>query len=176
MPLGTPRAQLCAQEPPRPSWHHSSLRRPAFPGHLCDLDVIIALWRPRRPPPSSHFPQSLGVPLPRRCFPSISSAFCASARGCPSKMKWEGGATTQLVPHSSCGQKPLSSSCQQPRSGPNDTGRRKTGQEEDTGSGTTLPALDPHYPPRFPQQLLDSRDKATIPHKQTKKVPPPPQV
>lgn len=106
---------------------------------------------PGVPHPAPTSPQPLGVPLPRRYFPSISSAFCARARGCPSKVGRE-GATTQVPPYSSCGQKPLLSSCQQPRSGLNDTGlgRRETGQEADTGSGAMLPALRSPLPSKVP--------------------------
>lgn len=106
---------------------------------------------PGVPHPAPTSPQPLGVPLPRRYFPSISSAFCARARECPSKVGRE-GATTQVPPYSSCGQKPLLSSCQQPRSGLNDTGlgRRETGQEADTGSGAMLPALRSPLPSKVP--------------------------
>lgn len=167
MPLGTPRAPLDAQEPPRPSWHRSSLRRPAFPGTPVRSGRAHCTLATQASPTQLPLPPATGRSSSPATFPPLSSAFCASARGCPSTMRWE-RATTLPPPHSSCGQTLLPPSVQQPRSSRNDTGLGQRENRPGRSHWVGGHALRFPSPPRQPQQLLDSRNKTTTAPKQNK--------
>lgn len=142
--VGTPGTWLALLQGPTSCPH---------PQHLCDLAVHTALSRPGRPPPSSHFPQALGVPLPYRYFPSVNSALW------PQDATPKAGVRGQSpYPISTRVQtKPLPSRCQQPRPGGNASGpgQKEAGQEEATGGGDDAPSSRSHHPPRPPRQLPD---------------------
>lgn len=104
-----------------------------------------ALSRPRRPPPRSHFPQALGVPLPYRYFPSVNSAFCARARRCYSKGGGRGQGTASTPSHPGYRQSPFfpDVSSLGRAATPAARGRRKQARRKPLGVGTTLPVLGP---------------------------------
>lgn len=98
MPLGTPRAQLCAQEPPRPSWHCSSLRRPAFPGTPVRSGRVHCTLATQASPTQLPLPPGPGRSSSPEIFPLCKFSFLRQCQGMPLQNEVGGGNDTATIP------------------------------------------------------------------------------